>query len=327
MTVKKAELHVHLEGTTSPVMAKKLARKNNISLPNTLFNHDGQSYYFRDFKDFLQVYDTLSTVIKMPQDYYDVTFDYLRSLAADGAIYSELSYSPNHAESNSDIPSIEHLHAIQQAIDDSQDQFGIIGRIIIMAVRHYGVDACEQVAKATHHDIIPAMVGFSLAGNEVDFPPKLFKKAFEIAADAGLGCTVHTGEHAPASRMIEAIENLPIQRIGHGVRAIDSPKTIELIIEHNLTLEVCPSSNISLGAYSSLEQHPLPKLMDAGIKLCLNTDDPPFFGTTLGEEYKRVQTAYRYTDKVMTNITAMAIEAAFVDQATKKNLKKQLQSS
>src|SRR5476649_518686 len=118
MSIKKAELHVHLEGTISPELAHKLAKRNKLSIPEGLIAADGQSYLSRDFLHFLQVYDTLAALIKTPQDYYDITFDYLRANALENTIYVEMMYSPDHAEQASGMPSIEHLHAIQQAIDD-----------------------------------------------------------------------------------------------------------------------------------------------------------------------------------------------------------------
>jgi adenosine deaminase len=324
MSIKKAELHVHLEGTISPELAKKLALRNHLTLPEGLISADGKSYLSRDFLHFLSVYDTLAALIKTPQDYYDITFDYLRMNALHHTLYVEMMYSPDHAEQVSGIPSIEHLYAIQQAIDDAQAQFGIIGRIIITAVRHFGADAAIRVAQENAAKSVPCATGFGLGGDEINFPPKLFKKAYEIAAASGLYCTVHAGEFAPASGMLEAIKHLPIQRIGHGVQAIHSPETIQLLIDRNIALEVCPSSNIKLGLFKDFNSHPFPKLLEAGVKISLNSDDPPFFSTTLPEEYERVQKAYQYSDAVMESITAMAIESAFVDETTKSLLRAQL---
>ena len=321
MTIKKAELHVHLEGTITPILAHKLAKRNKLIVPDGLIAADGQSYMSRDFLHFLQVYDTLAALIKTPQDYYDITFDYLRANALENTIYVEMMYSPDHAEQASGIPSIEHLHAIQQAIDDAEAQFGILGRIIITAVRHFGADAAIRVAKQASKESVPCATGFGLGGDEVNFPPKLFSQAYKIAADAGLFCTVHAGEFAPASGMIEAIEHLPIQRIGHGVQAIHSPETIALLKERNIALEVCPSSNIKLGLFSDFKNHPFPQLLEAGIQVSLNSDDPPFMSTTLAQEYALTQQAYHYTDTEMEAITTMAIECAFVDEKTKMKLR------
>ncbi|MCW8386561.1 adenosine deaminase [Fluoribacter dumoffii] len=320
MNLKKAELHVHLEGTITPELAAKLAARNKLIIPEGLVAPDGESYLSKDFLDFLKVYDTLAALIRYPQDYYDITLDYLRARAGENAIYVEMMYSPDHAELSSKIPSAEHLAAIQQAVDDAKEQFDIVGRIIITAVRHFGIEAVERVARQTHKDRFPCVTGFGLGGDEAKFPPKLFTRAYQIAAEAGLQCTVHAGEFAPASGMVEAMENLPIQRIGHGVNSIYSPETMMMLQDKNITLEICPTSNIFLGLFKNMEEHPFPKFYDAGIKISINSDDPPFMSTTLGQEYQRVQTSYGYSDKIMNAITRMAIEAAFVDEHTRTEL-------
>ncbi|MFA6303111.1 MAG: adenosine deaminase [Legionella sp.] len=320
MSLKKAELHVHLEGTISPELAIKLANRNKLTLPEGLVAPDGRSYLSKDFLDFLKVYDTLAAVIKVPQDYYDITFDYLQSNALNGAIYIEMMYSPDHAERSSGIPSAEHLVAIQQAIDDAKKQHDIVGRILITAVRHFGVEAVEKVALQTHKDRFPCVTGFGLGGDEGAFPPKQFSKAYHIAADAGLECTVHAGEFAPAEGMVEAMNNLPIKRIGHGVNSIYSPETMAMVKDKGIALEICPTSNIFLGLFKDMSHHPLPKFYEAGIKVSINSDDPPFMSTTLAQEYQRVQESYQYSDETMNAITKMAIEAAFVDEQTRKEL-------
>ncbi|RUR12333.1 adenosine deaminase [Legionella sp. km772] len=320
MNLKKAELHVHLEGSITPQLAEKLAQRNKLTLPQGLVAPDGVSYVSNGFLDFLNVYDTLAAVIKQPQDYYDITYDYLKNTAAHQGIYVEMMYSPDHAESSSGIPSAEHLAAIQQAIDDAKEHFDIIGRIILTAVRHFGEKAGERVAKQAHKDRFPCVTGFGLGGDEAKFPPKLFKKAYQIAADAGLECTVHAGEFASAAGMVEAIEHLPIKRIGHGVNAIYSPETMDLLKEKEITLELCPSSNIFLGLFKNMADHPFPKFYEAGIKVSISSDDPPFMSTTLAHEYKKVQEAYQYSNETMNAITRMAIKSAFVDQKTKEEL-------
>lgn len=324
MSIKKAELHVHLEGTITPTMARMLAKRNNMVVPNGLIAADESRYLYEDFLHFLRVYDTVAAFIKGPQDYYDITFDYLRACALENTLYVEMMYSPDHAEQVSGIPSIEHLQAIQQAIDDAKAQFGIVGRIIITAVRHFGAEAAIRVAENAAKQSVPCATGFGLGGDEFNFPPKLFKTAYQIAHEAGLQCTVHAGEFAPASGMVEAIEHLPIQRIGHGVQVIHSPETMALVKERNIALEVCPSSNIALGLFKDFDSHPLPKLLDFGIKLSLNSDDPPFFNTTIPQEYARVQQAWQFSDAVMESFTRMAIECAFVDEVTRLELYEKL---
>ncbi len=320
MNLKKAELHVHLEGTITPQLAEKIAFRNKLTLPQGLVAPDGASYLSKNFLDFLKVYDILAALIKHPQDYYDITFDYLKNTAETQGIYVEMMYSPDHAELSSHIPSAEHLVAIQQAVDDAKTQFDIVGRIILTAVRHFGKESAERVAMQARKDRFPCVTGFGLGGDEAKFPPKLFKKAYEIAADAGLECTVHSGEFASAVGMMEAMDNLPIKRIGHGVNAIHSPETMARLKDKEIALELCPTSNIFLGLFKNMNEHPFPQFYDYGIKVSINSDDPPFMSTNLANEYKKVQEAYQYTDDTMNRITAMAINSAFVDQKTKNEL-------
>ncbi len=325
MTIKKAELHVHLEGTIPPYLAKKIALRNRITLPDGLISDDNTSYNYDDFLDFLKAYDSVAAVIKQPIDYYDITYDYLRARALNGAIYVEMMYSPDHAEQSSGICSHNHLQAIQQAIDDAERDHQILGRVIITAVRHFGAAAAEKVARQALKEKVSCIVGFGLGGDEYNFPPRLFKNAYAIANAGGLLGTVHAGEFDSASGMQEAMDCLAIKRIGHGVMAVHSPETMQRLIDCDIALEVCPSSNIALGLFPSLAHHPLNKLQAAGIKLSLNSDDPPFFKTSLEEEYSRVQQFYNYSNKQMLAFTTMAIDAAFVDSKTKLKLHKMSQ--
>ncbi|MDX1838662.1 adenosine deaminase [Legionella taurinensis] len=320
MTIKKAELHVHLEGTISPQLAQKLANRNQLQLPAGLINANGTSYNYGDFMDFLKAYDQIAALIASPQDYYDVTFEYLKDSALGGGIYTEMMYSPDHAEMVSGIPSSEHLKAIQQAIDDAEHQHGIVGRIIITAVRHFGEEAAVKVAKQGIKEDLPCIVGFGLGGDEVNYPPKRFAEAYQIAVDGGLHATVHAGEFASADGMNEAMDYLPIKRIGHGVQSIHSPETIARLKDNQIALEICPSSNVRLGLFKDIPNHPIRRLQDAGLMLSINSDDPPFFNTNLANEYERVQQTFHYSDKDMLHFTRMALETAFVDETTRKRL-------
>lgn len=318
-TLPKAELHVHLEGTVSPALAVRLAERNNMPLPDGIFNAEGD-YNWKTFPEFLNSYDTASSVIRTPQDYVDVTYDYLASIAKDGAIYAELTLGP-------DIPAMfgmdytTYIQAVEKGIEQAKAEFGIEARIIICMIRHRGPEVAEKLMHTIGDHPHPLVVGVGLAGNELMHTPQDFAKAFRIAHDElGLGCTAHAGEVAGADSVKDTIEALPVSRIGHGVRSIEDPAVVEELKKRGVTLEVCPGSNIALSVYPDFAAHPLRKLYEAGVVGSLNSDDPPFFWTDLQREYDIAAEKFGFTQDELLGITARAIETSFAEDALKKRL-------
>lgn len=322
--VKKIELHNHLEGTAAPSLIQEVGDRNGVKIKDGLVSKDGKYFVWNDFMQFLDAYEQASLVIKQPHDYHDITYSYLKQCALEDVIYVEMMYSPEHAEQASGIPSHEHLAAISDAIYSAEKDFGIIGRIINVAVRHYGIQACEGVALLAQTEPNDYVVGYGLAGDEAGFPPAQFKRAFDIAHDAGLGCTVHAGEMVGPSGIIEALDNLKVSRIGHGVRAIEDSELMARLKNENIHLEVCPTSNIALSVYPNYEAHPLRKLYDYGLNLSLNSDDPPYFHCTVGSEYEIAKSKFNFTDDELKKVSLMAIESSFADQQTKDKLKQRV---
>ena len=191
-------------------------------------------------------------------------------------------------------------------------------------VRHFGAEATEKVAQEALRHRLPCVVGFGLGGDEIHYPPEQFKRTYAIASEGGLACTIHAGEFSSAESMLLALKTLPIKRVGHGVAAIHCPEVMALLKDRQIILEICPSSNLMLGLFPSLQAHPLPQLMQAGIHTCLNSDDPPFFHTHLANEYERVRQAFQFSPEVMLTFTRNACEAAFADEATKQTLRERL---
>ena len=318
--IAKAELHVHLEGTAPPELIGRLAARNGLQVPAGLLDHSDR-FTYKDFLDFLQAYDTAASVIRTAQDYRDITYEYLRSCAEDGAIYVELTASPDHARLVG-LTDEEHLAGIAQGIDDARAH-GIEGRILISAVRNFGVEQALRVAEHAAERPHPYVVGFSMAGDEAGYPPHLFADAYRIAAEAGLGCTVHAGEWAGPESVRGALE-LPITRISHGVRAIEDPALVGELAARGIVLECCPTSNVVLGVFDSYETHPLPALRDAGVRLTLGSDDPPYFGASIGGEYEIAAQRLGFDDNGLRAITATAIDAAFCDEPLKNTLREHL---
>jgi len=315
--IPKAELHVHLEGTAPPELIGRIAQRNGLTVPQGLLGDD-ERFTFTDFLDFLAAYDRAASVIRTGEDYRDITYEYLRACADEGAIYVELTCSPDHAALVG-LSDSEHVEGIARGIDDAREH-GIEGRILVSAVRNFGVEQALRVARYAAERPHPYVVGFSMAGDEKNFPAGQFAEAYATASAAGLGCTMHAGEWAGPESVRAALE-LPITRISHGVRAMEDPALVGELAERGIVLECCPTSNVVLGVYPSYAEHPLPQLADAGVRLTLGSDDPPYFGASIGGEYAIAQEKLGFDEDRLKAITATAIDAAFCDDALKTELR------
>jgi adenosine deaminase len=286
-------------------------------VPDGVF--DGSDRFaYHGFLDFLKTYDLAASVIRTGQDYRDVTYEYLTSCARDGAIYVELIVSPDHA-ALVDLDPEEHLDGIAQGIDDAREDHAIESRILFTAIRNLGAERAASVARHAASQPHPYVVGFQMSGDEAGFPAGDFKEAYDIAAGAGVGCSVHAGEWA-GPESVRAALGLPVTRIGHGVRAIEDPALVEELATRGIVLECCPTSNVVLDLFPSYEDHPLPRLADAGVPVTLGSDDPPYFGASIGGEYAICRERYGFDDDRLRTITRTAIEAAFCEKSLKQRL-------
>jgi adenosine deaminase len=289
-----AELHVHLEGTAPPELIRRLADRNGVSVPEGVFASP-ERFAWVDFLDFLLV-----------------------SCAREGAIYVELLVSPDHA-AEVGLPAAEQHAGVAQGIDDARAETGIEARMLLVAVRNFGVEAAVAIARSHAEERHPYIVGFNLAGDEAGYPPGQFAEAYAIAAASGLGCTVHAGEHAGAESVREAL-TLPVTRLSHGVRAVEDPALVKEIAARGIVLEACPTSNVATGVFPSYEVHPLRRLYEAGVKVTLGSDDPPYFGASIGGEYAVARERLGFEEGELETITRTAIEASFADDALKRSL-------
>ena len=314
--VAKAELHVHLEGTAPPELIARIAARNGVVLPDGMLAADGR-FHYTDFLHFLETYDRAASVIRTAADYRDITYEYLSGVAAGGGIYVELTASPDHAALVG-LGDEEHYAGIAAGIDDARRDHGIEARILVSAVRNFGVDRAIRAARQAAARPHPYVVGFALAGDE-RVPPGDFAAAFAIAAAAGLGCTIHAGEWQGPESIRDAMR-LPVTRLDHGVRAIEDPLLVHEIAERGITLNTCPTSNVVLGVYRSFEEHPLPVLRAAGVRVTLGSDDPPYFGATLAGEYALCAEHFGWSEQALREVTITAIEAAFCEQPLREAL-------
>jgi adenosine deaminase len=312
--IPKAELHCHLEGSIPPALARTLAARNGLPLPEGLLTPDGR-YAWHDFLSFLAAYDRVCGVLKVARDFGDVLYDYLARAAADGTLYVEMFCSPERPKALG-IAYADWLASLAEAIDRARRDFGIEGRIIIICIRHLGPERALAMVEGMVAEPHPYVVGFGMGGDEAKFNPADFAPAYRLARDRGYGCTVHAGEVLGPESIRAALHALPVSRIGHGVRSIEDAALVEELAERGTVLEVCPGSNVALGLYPDRAAHPLRRLIAAGVRVTLGSDDPPFFHTTLKAEYDQAG----LDEHALRRITRTAIEASFAGERIKQKL-------
>jgi adenosine deaminase len=314
--LRKAELHCHIEGATPPALA--LAQAARYGVDTTAFIREG-NYVWRDFTSFIASYDATASLFRSEEDYALLAETYLTGIAEAGAIYSELIVSPDHGDAVG-LGADAYISGLAEGARRAKERTGIETRFLVVGIRHLGpervVKAAEYAARRSH----PLITGFNLAGEERLFRVADFARAFDIARDAGLGITIHAGELAGASSVRDALDHVRPSRISHGVRAIEDPDLVRRLAEEGVVLEVCPGSNVALGVFPDFESHSLRALADAGVRVTLNSDDPPFFHTSLAREYDLASRVMGFADEALLAMTRTAIEAAFVDEATRQRL-------
>lgn len=312
----KAELHCHIEGAAAPELVIRQAEKYGKDV--SPYIKDG-SFIWHDFTSFLAAYDFAADLFRTEDDYARLSEHYLTSLARDGAIYSEVFTSPDHAK-KAGLSPMAYTNALGEGMERAKAKTGIEGRMIVTGVRHVGVESIEAAARFAAKCGHPLVTGFGVAGDERMGDFEDYVRAFEIAREAGLGITIHAGELMGWESVAAALDHIRPSRIGHGVRAIENADLVKRIADEGVVLECCPGSNIALKVFDGFDSHPFPKLRDAGCKVTLNSDDPPYFWTNLKREYDIAAEHFGMDDKALLATTRTAIEAAFVDKKTKSAL-------
>jgi adenosine deaminase len=313
--LETVDLHVHLRGTIAPDMARYLAARNGVELPCDLFRSDG-TYRWSNFSEFLRAYDAVGAVVRTATDLETIAEKYLLTSALEGTIYVEFMLSPGHL-ANAGIPYEEQIFAVAAAADRARAACGIECRLIATCVRHHGPHAAVGVVKLVTGCPHPIVVGFGMTGNELQYEAIEFKAAFDIARDAGLKLTAHAGEFRGPESVLDSLQHLRLDRIGHGVRSVESPRALEELRLSGVGLEVCLTSNVALGLVTDVDAHPFERLRAAGCVVTLATDDPAYFETSVAREYSLAQQTFGLCERTLKEITHQAISAAFCDEATK----------
>ncbi len=311
--VLKAELHCHIEGAAAPELALKQARKYGVDM--SAFIIDG-AYAWSDFTSFLAAYDAVAALFRTPEDYAALADHYLTSIAGQGAVYGEFFTSPDHAV-HAGLSPEDYTGGLAAGMEKAKARTGIESRMIVTGVRHFGVESVEKAARFAATCGHPLVTGFGMAGEERFGDLADYVRAFEIAREAGLGITIHAGELEGWESVQQALDHVRPSRIGHGVRAIENPDVVRRIADEGIVLECCPGSNIAVGVFAGYAEHPFPQLRAAGCKVTLNSDDAPFFHTTLGGEYETARRYFEMSDEDLEGVTRTALAAAFVDEKTR----------
>ncbi len=322
--IPKIELHLHFEGAAPPAFIRGLAAEKHVDISG-IFDERGH-YAYKDFWDFLRVYEAATSVLQTPEDFARLTRAVLEESSANGVIYTETFLSPDFCGGRDLSAWREYLAAIQEAAAEIEAQGGPILRGIVTPIRHFGPDKARETALCAAETAGDFIVGFGMGGDEKTGEPKDFLYSFDMAREAGLRLTCHAGEWGGPESVRRAWKDLGVERIGHGVRAIEDPALVEELAEAGVVLEVCPGSNIALGLYKDWRSHPIGRFYDQGVKVTVSTDDPPFFHTTMTREFDRLAEALDWDDGVFHTLNRTAAEAAFCDKTTRAALIKRLES-
>lgn len=317
--MKKIELHLHLEGAAPPALIRGLAAEKHADLTG-IFDERG-NYAFDGFDGFLRCYEAATSVLETPRDYARLLAEVLERSAEQGIVYTELFVSPEFCGGGDLSAWRDYLAAMTEIAAKARAQ-GIDSRAIVTAIRHFGPDRAKKTAICAAETAGEWVTGFGMGGAETVGRAGDYAWSFDCAREAGLGLTCHAGEWGGPDSVRDALA-LGCTRIGHGVRAIEDPALVRDLAEKGITLEVCPGSNVALGVCASWSAHPVARLADAGVRVTVSTDDPPFFHTTMRHEYDRLADAFGWGDTELAQINRWAAEAAFCDPATRDRLLKE----
>ncbi len=314
----KAELHVHIEGTLEPEMMFDLAARNGIDLPFASVEEVREAYEFTNLQSFLDIYYQGAAVLITEQDFYDLMAAYLERAHRDGVRRAEIFFDPQtHTERGIGFPTF--LDGFTRAMADAQAATGISSGLIMCFLRHLPAEAAVE----TWFEAKPytdRLLGVGLDSSEVGNPPEWFAEPFTMAKEAGLHTVAHAGEEGPPSYVVGALESLSVERVDHGVRAEEDPALIDRLVDEQVPLTMCPLSNVKLRVFDRLEDHNLKRLLDRGVRVTVNSDDPAYFGGYVLDNYLAVADALHLSRDDLVQLARNSILATFLPNRDKDRL-------
>jgi len=272
----KAELHIHIEGSLEPELIFRLAQRNGLALPYASVEALRSAYAFQDLQSFLDIYYAGASVLLQEQDFFDMAWAYLERAAADGIVRAEIFFDPQTHTARG-VPMATVIQGLSDALRQGERELGISADLILCFLRHLS----EEEAFATLEEALPFrehFIGVGLDSSEKGHPPEKFARVFEACRNLGFHLVAHAGEEGPSAYIQSALDVLQVERIDHGVRCLEDPRLVARLAQQRIPLTVCPFSNVKLRVFEGLAQHNLPALLEAGLAVTVNSDDPAYFG-------------------------------------------------
>src|SRR2546421_5910724 len=312
----KAELHLHIEGALEPELMFELARRNGVELPFDSVDQVRQAYVFSNLQSFLDIYYAGCSVLVTEQDFYDLTWAYLERASADGVRHAEIFFDPQtHTDRGVAFETV--ITGIHRALHDARDRLNVTSGLILCFLRHLSAES------ATHalSEALPYaewLIGVGLDSSEVGNPPAKFRDVFARARDVGLLPVAHAGEEGPPEYIAEALDILKVRRVDHGVRCLEDERLVGRLVEQQVPLTVCPLSNVRLRVFPDLKQHNLKRMLDRGLLVTVNSDDPAYFGGYMGENFSQTAQALQLNAGDLTRLARNSFEASFLPDDQKR---------
>ena len=314
--VPKAELHLHIEGSFEPELMFEIAQRNKVAIPFENVEAVKKAYQFGNLQDFLDIYYAGANVLLHEQDFYDLTMAYFKHCAEENIVHAEIMFDPQtHTKRGVEFSTV--INGIQRAREDAEKNHGISSLLIMSYLRHLSEeDAFETLQQSLPYKHLIKMVG--LDSSEKGNPPSKFQKVFEASVKEGYIPVAHAGEEGPAEYIWEALDVLKVARIDHGNNCLTDSKLVERLVAEKMALTVCPLSNTSLRNVDDIKNHPLKKMLDLGLKVTVNSDDPAYFGGYLTQNYLACIEALDLSMEEVKLLVRNSFEYSFLSEAEKE---------
>lgn len=311
----KVELHLHIEGSLEPELMFALAERNDIALPYAGIEAVREAYQFGNLQEFLDLYYQGMSVLQTEADFFDLTWAYLKQIHADNVVHTEVMFDPQaHLERGIAFDTV--LNGIERALQQGERELGISYRLIMSFLRHLSEEsAFESLAIAEPY--LERIHAVGLDSGEQGHPPAKFERVFARCRDLGLVITVHAGEEGPPEYVWQAIDQLKVDRIDHGNRAMEDPSLVQALVDRGYTLTVCPLSNYKLQVIDDLKQHPIPAMLAAGLKATINSDDPAYFGGYVNDNYRVLIDHGLINRDTLLTLLENGFDGAWIDDTTR----------